>query len=104
MAGPVLEAKNLTKHFPVKQGVFFSRQVGAVRAVDDISFTIDPGKTLGLVGESGCGKTTTEKMVLLLEKPTGGIMLIERQELQDLERGMLKAYRRSELNVCPGQH
>src|SRR5438552_9198512 len=57
MAGPVLEAKNLTKHFPVKQGVFFSRQVGAVRAVDDISFTIDPGKTLGLVGESGCGKT-----------------------------------------------
>src|SRR5438874_1376155 len=95
MAGPVLEAKNLTKHFPVKQGVFFSRQVGAVRAVDDISFTIDPGKTLGLVGESGCGKTTTAKMVLLLEQPTGGIMRFEGQDLQTLDGGSLKAYRRS---------
>ena len=78
MAGPVLEARNLTKHFAVKRGLF-SRQVGAVRAVDDISFTIDPGKTLGLVGESGCGKTTTAKMVLLLEQPTGGIMRFEGQ-------------------------
>ena len=95
MAGPVLEAKNLTKHFPVKQGVFFSRQVGAVRAVDDISFTIDPGKTLGLVGESGCGKTTTAKMVLLLEQPTGGIMRFEGQDLQTLDGGSLKVYRRS---------
>src|SRR5213594_530861 len=95
MAGPVLEAKNLTKHFPVKLGVFFSRQVGAVRAVDDISFTIDPGKTLGLVGESGCGKTTTAKMVLLLEQPTGGIMRFEGQDLQTLDGGSLKAYRRS---------
>src|SRR5437667_639603 len=95
MAGPVLEAKNLTKHFPVKQGVFFSRQVGAVRAVDDISFTIDPGKTLGLVGESGCGKTTTAKMVLLLEQPTGGIMRFEGQDLQTLDGGTLRAYRRS---------
>ncbi len=95
MAGPVLEAKNLTKHFPVKLGVFFSRQVGAVRAVDDISFTIDPGKTLGLVGESGCGKTTTAKMVLLLEQPTGGIMRFEGQDLQTLDGGSLKVYRRS---------
>src|SRR5437879_13727313 len=95
MAGPVLEAKNLTKHFPVKQGVFFSRQVGAVRAVDDISFTIDPGKTLGLVGESGCGKTTTAKMVLLLEQPTGGIVRVEGQDLQTLDAGGLRAYRRS---------
>src|SRR5881628_2672431 len=95
MAGPVLEAKNLTKHFPVKLGVFFSRQVGAVRAVDDISFTIDPGKTFGLVGESGCGKTTTAKMVLLLEQPTGGIMRFEGQDLQTLDGGSLKVYRRS---------
>src|SRR5881409_2101351 len=95
MAGPVLEAKNLTKHFPVKLGVFFSRQVGAVRAVDDISFTIDPGKTLGLVGESGCGKTTTGKMVLLLEQPTGGIMRFEGQDLQGLDGGNLRDYRRS---------
>ena len=94
MAGPVLEAKNLVKHFPVKQGIF-SRQVGAVQAVDDISFTIDPGKTLGLVGESGCGKTTTAKMVLLLEQPTGGIMRFEGRDLQTLDGGSLSAYRRS---------
>ena len=94
MAGPVLEAKSLTKHFPVKRGIL-SRQTAVVRAVDDISFSIDPGKTLGVVGESGCGKTTTAKMVLLLEQPTSGIMRFEGQDLQTLDGGTLRAYRRS---------
>src|SRR5499426_3850369 len=94
MAGPVLEAKNLVKHFPVKRGVL-ARQVAVVRAVDDISFSIDTGKTLGVVGESGCGKTTTAKMVLMLERPTGGIMRFEGQDLQALDGGSLRAYRRS---------
>ena len=94
MAGPVLEAKNVVKHFPVKRGLL-SREVAVVRAVDDISFSIDPGKTLGVVGESGCGKTTTAKMVLMLERPTGGIMRFEGQDLQALDGGSLRAYRRS---------
>ena len=94
MAGPVLEARNLVKHFPVKRG-FLSRQVAVVRAVDDISFSIDPGKTLGVVGESGCGKTTTAKMVLMLEQPTGGTMRFEGQDLQALDASSLRAYRRS---------
>src|SRR5919204_2178410 len=94
MAGPVLEAVNLMKHFPVKRGLF-SRTVGAVRAVDDISFTIDPGKTLGLVGESGCGKTTTAKMVLLLEKPTGGEICFEGRSLAELDAQELRRYRHS---------
>src|SRR2546430_7816801 len=103
MAGPLLEATNLVKHFPVKRG-FFSRQVAVVRAVDDISFSIDPGKTLGVVGESGCGKTTTGKMVLLLERPTGGIMRFEGQDLQTLDTGTLRSYRRSVQAGVPDPH
>src|SRR5436309_14374629 len=94
MAGPVLEAKNLVKHFPVKRGRL-SRQVAVVRAVDDISFSIEQGKTLGVVGESGCGKTTTGKMVLLLEPPTGGTLPPAGPALQPPHGGSLRAYRRS---------
>jgi len=94
MSSPLLEATGLTKHFPVRRGVF-GRARGHVRAVDAVSFTIEAGRTLGLVGESGCGKTTTSKMVLLLEQPTSGIMRFEGQDLQTLDSGSLRAYRRS---------
>ena len=66
---PIIEARHLTKHFPVRRGLF-SKTIGHVSAVDDISFVIEPGRTLGVVGESGCGKTTTAKLVLRLEDPT----------------------------------
>ena len=94
MATPVVEARNLSKLFPVKGG-FLGRAQGVVRAVDDVSFTVAPGQTLGLVGESGCGKTTTAKIVLGLEEPTGGSIRFEGQELHALDGGGRRHYRKS---------
>src|SRR5213082_39385 len=94
MAGPVIEALDLTKHFPVRGGLF-ARETAVVRAVDEVSFRIDPARTLGLVGESGCGKTTTAKLVLLLEQPTAGMIRFEGRDLQTLDRTTLQDYRRS---------
>ena len=90
---PVLEARGLSKHFQARHGLFGSR--GVVRAVDDISFAIEPGRTLGVVGESGCGKTTTAKLVLGLEQPTGGAILFEGQDLASLDEAGRRRYRRS---------
>ncbi|MBC8414030.1 ABC transporter ATP-binding protein, partial [bacterium] len=67
----ILEVKNLKKYFPVTKGIF-SKVVNNVKAVDDISFYIREGETLGLVGESGCGKTTASRVILALDKPTSG--------------------------------
>ena len=91
---PVLEAEHLTKHFPLKRGLL-ARQVGVVRAVDDITFAIEPGRTLGVVGESGCGKTTTAKLVLGLETPTAGVIRFEGRDLTALDADGRRAYRRS---------
>jgi oligopeptide/dipeptide ABC transporter ATP-binding protein len=91
---PILEARNLTKHFPVKRGVF-AKTLGVVRAVDAVNFSIAPGQTLGLVGESGCGKTTTAKLVLRLEEPTGGALRFEGREIGGLGGNDMKQYRRA---------
>ncbi|HEX9479429.1 MAG TPA: ABC transporter ATP-binding protein, partial [Methylomirabilota bacterium] len=81
---PLFEARNLTKHFPVRRG-FLAKPLGVVRAVDGVNFSIGTGKTLGVVGESGCGKTTTAKLVLRLENPTGGSLLFDGQDISGLE-------------------
>ena len=90
----MIEARDLTKHFPLRRGLF-ARVEGAVRAVDGVSFTIDSGRTLGVVGESGCGKSTTAKLILKLEEPTGGEIRFDGQPLARLGAEGLRRYRRS---------
>ena len=73
----VLEARGLKKHFPVTKGLILSKVTGWIKPVDGVSFEVRVGETLGLVGESGCGKSTTAKMLLMLEEPTDGSILFE---------------------------
>jgi len=92
--GALLEVRGLKKYFPVKKGLF-SRVIGHVRAVDDISFTVGRQETLGLVGESGCGKTTAGRTILRLLEPTAGQVLFEGQRVFDLNRKALRRVRRN---------
>jgi oligopeptide/dipeptide ABC transporter ATP-binding protein len=91
---PLVEAQGLTKHFPITRGVLISRQVAAVRAVDGIDFAIARGRTLGLVGESGCGKSTTGRMLIRLIEPTRGTIRFEGEPVEGLAAERLKAVRR----------
>ena len=90
----IVAAAELSKHFPGRRGLFGGHS-GAVRAVDGISFAIEPGQTLGVVGESGCGKTTTAKLVLGLEQPTAGGISFEGKDLRTLDTAGRRYYRRS---------
>lgn len=89
----LLEVKNLKVHFPVKHGLF-SRVKGHVKAVDDVSLTLQPGETLGLVGESGCGKTTLGRAIIRLIEPTSGSVIFEGEDITKLEGTELRARRR----------
>ena len=90
----LLEVKDLKMYFPVTSGILFQRLVAEVKAVDGVSFTINKGETLGLVGESGCGKTTTGRCILQLYKPTGGDIIFEGQDLNALNSKDMRAMRR----------
>jgi peptide/nickel transport system ATP-binding protein len=90
---PLLEVKHLKKHFPIKGGVF-SKTIGYVYAVDDINFTLEKGETLGLVGESGCGKSTTGRTILRLIEPTDGMISFEGQDITHLDKSAMRALRR----------
>ena len=96
--GVILRVNNLVKHFPITEGFLFQRQVNAVRAVDGISFTVKHGEILGLVGESGCGKTTAGRTIIQLEKPTSGEIIFEGVDLVSANRKELfNARRRIEM-------
>jgi oligopeptide transport system ATP-binding protein len=92
--GALLEVRDLKKHFPVKKGILWEREVGAVKAVDGVSFEIPEGHTLGLVGESGSGKSTTGYCILRLLKPTSGSVRFMGKELLELDREDLRRMRR----------
>jgi oligopeptide transport system ATP-binding protein len=90
----LMHVKDLVKHFPITQGIVIQRQVGAVRAVDGISFDIHKGETLGLVGESGCGKSTTGRTILQLYRPTSGNVVFDDVDLVKLKGNDLRKMRR----------
>jgi oligopeptide transport system ATP-binding protein len=91
---PLLDVRNLVMHFPLTQGIIFQKKVGAVQAVDGVSLSVKKGETLGLVGESGCGKSTTGRAILQLYKPTAGEVIFNGQDLTKLNGGDMRKMRR----------
>jgi oligopeptide/dipeptide ABC transporter ATP-binding protein len=91
---PLVSVRDLVKHFPLTQGIVFQKQIGAVHAVDGISFDVQPGETLGIVGETGCGKSTTARLILRLLDPSSGSIKFEGEEISATGGSRLKELRR----------
>jgi len=94
MTENLLEVTGLEKHFPITRGIIFRRKIGAVRAVDGIDLAVQPGETLGLVGESGCGKTTTGRLVTRLIEPTAGRVVFDGRDITHVSAGRMRPMRR----------
>ncbi|MFC1231675.1 MULTISPECIES: ABC transporter ATP-binding protein [Streptomyces] len=92
---PTLEVSGLVKHYPLTRGILIRKQIGSVKAVDGVDFALGRGETLGIVGESGCGKSTVAKMLVHLEKPTAGVIRYKGQDITRLSGKALKAVRRN---------
>ncbi|WP_330337985.1 ABC transporter ATP-binding protein [Streptomyces sp. NBC_00557] len=92
---PVLDVSGLVKYYPLTRGVLFRKQIGAVKAVDGVDFTLGKGETLGIVGESGCGKSTVARMLCSLERPTAGTIRFKGEDITRLSGRALKAVRRN---------
>ena len=90
---PIVKVENLTKHFPIKKNALARRKAGNVKAVDGISFEIAPGETLGMVGESGCGKTTAGRTIIKLYEPTGGKIYFEGEDITEISPSAMRSYR-----------
>jgi peptide/nickel transport system ATP-binding protein len=93
MSGPLLKVENLTKHYPLGSGLL-KKTVPVVRAVEDVSFTVEPGETLCIVGESGCGKSTVARLLMRLVDPTGGRVLVDGTDIAGLKKDALRTSRR----------
>jgi ABC-type oligopeptide transport system ATPase subunit len=91
---PLMEVRDLVKHFPLARGVIFQRRIGAIEAVDGVSFELRRGETLGLVGETGCGKSTTARLIMRLLDPTAGEVCFDGRDITRLKGSALKAVRR----------
>ena len=99
MAEELLRVENLEKHFPITRGVIFQKEIGRVRAVDGVSFSVERGETLGVVGESGCGKSTMARCIMRLLDPTGGKVIFDGQDITKIRGGDLMKVRRELMMV-----